>query len=246
MPRPLSLAVLAPPQRIGDHLHYNQYGQCDAHWLATADFFATVFEDTHCMKLIGLMEAVSATGFIWIRPGRVIFCDRPEIAKYDDRGRPHCQDGPALKYRDGYTHYAIHGVPVPEKYIVMPAEQLDFGELIKEPNAAVRMAVIEKFGFRRLMDTVKYKRVSTACGNSLIEFRLARPENDERWTGGALRFRALHLKWRDKTGDRETVVPVPRLARQFGDDCPENVDDCEQVRRWTLGWPKEAMSMAET
>jgi hypothetical protein len=35
-------------------------------------------------------------------------------------------------------------------------------------------------------------------------------------------------------------------AKQFGDDCPENVNNCEQVRRWTLGWPKEAMSMAKS
>jgi hypothetical protein len=38
------------------------------------------------------------------------FLRSAEIAKYDDRGCPHCEDGPALKYRDGYTYYAIHGV----------------------------------------------------------------------------------------------------------------------------------------
>jgi hypothetical protein len=133
---------------------------------------------------------------------------------------------------------------VPEKYIETPADQIDFAEVIKEPNAAVRMAVIEKFGFRRLMDTVKYKLVSTAEGNSLIEFRLAGPENSC-WNN-TLRFRALHLKWRDKTEEKETVLPVPRLARQFGADCPENINDCEQVRRWTLGWPKDALAIAET
>jgi hypothetical protein len=54
------------------------------------------------------------------------------------------------------------------------------------------------------------------------------------------------VTWRDKTGDKETILPVPRLARQFGEDCPEDVNDCEQVRRWTLGWPKEAIAVAET
>ena len=51
----------------------------------------------------------------------------------------------------------------------------------------------------------------------------------------------LSLPWQDKTGEKETMLPVPRLARQFGEDCPDNVNDCEQVRRWTLGWPKEAL-----
>jgi hypothetical protein len=54
------------------------------------------------------------------------------------------------------------------------------------------------------------------------------------------------MQWCDKTGDKETVLPVPRFARQFGDDCPEDVDDCEQVRRWTLRWPKEVLAIAET
>ena len=56
----------------------------------------------------------------------------------------------------------------------------------------------------------------------------------------------LHLKWRDKTGDKETFLPVPRTMRQFGDDRPDNINDCEQVRRSTLGWPKEALAIAET
>jgi hypothetical protein len=44
----------------------------------------------------------------------------------------------------------------------------------------------------------------------------------------------------------DVSIMVPRLARQFGEDYPENVNDCEQVRRWTLGWPKEALAVVET
>ena len=242
--RPPGLHHLAPPQKLGANIRYIQYGQDDAHWLAVADFFATVFEDEHCKKWAGLIKAVSSVGLIWIRPHQVFFCDRPEIAKYDDHGRPHCEDGPALKYGDGYAYYAIHGVPVPEQFIVTPADQIDFRDVLKEQNAAVRMAVIQKLGFRRLMDTVLNRVISKASGNSLIEFTVRLAESDH-WNG-TMRIRALHLKWTDKTGDRETFLPVPRLAGQFGEDCPESVDDCEQVRRWTLGWPKEALAMAET
>jgi hypothetical protein len=31
-----------------------------------------------------------------------------------------------------------------------------------------------------------------------------------------LYLRALRLKWQDKTGAKETMLPVPRLAREFG------------------------------
>ena len=79
--------------------------------------------------------------------------------------------------------------------------------------------------------------MSKANGNSLIEFKLGRQY-------GLLRV--LHLTWRDKTGSKETVIPVPRTKRQFGRDCPENIDDYEQVRRWTLGWPKDVEILAES
>jgi hypothetical protein len=243
--RPLRLLNLAPGRKFGDLTRYIQYGQFDASWLAVVDFFATVFDNEHCRKFNGLMQAVSSCGFIWIRPDRVVFCDRPEIAKYDDRGRLHCEDGPALKYRDGYTHYALHGVPVPEKYIETPADQINFADVIKEPNGAVRMAVIEKFGFRRLMDTTRHRRISEANGNSLLEFTITAAAG-KRYSNPTLRFRLLHLKWHDKMGSKETLLPVPRLARQFGEDCPDNVNDCEQVRRWTLGWPRDALAIAET
>lgn len=101
------------------------------------------------------------------------------------------------------------------------------------------MAVIKKIGFARLLATTRNRIVSEVEGNSLIEFKLGIGEGHNQY------LRALRLKWQDKTGAKETM-PVPRLARQFGEDCPENVNDCEQVRRWTLGWPKEAMAVAET
>ncbi len=59
-------------------------------------------------------------------------------------------------------------------------------------------------------------------------------------------LRVLHLAWQDKTGLKETILPVPRTKRQFGRDCPDNINDCEQVRRWTLGWPKDVEILAET
>ena len=138
------------------------------------------------------------------------------------------------------------------------------------------MAVISKVGFTRLLGTVKQKSryieetcprcgehlsitmpkraqgkkgdsaneavvLSKSNGNSLIELKLGRRPR----RGGSL-LRLLHLTWQDKTGSKETLIPVPRTKRQFGHDCPDNIDDCEQMRRWTLGWPKEAIAVMET
>ena len=66
--RPLHLQHLAPSRRGGENRRYLYYGQCEAPWLAVADFFATVFENEHCKKLSGLMQVVSSAGFIWLHP----------------------------------------------------------------------------------------------------------------------------------------------------------------------------------
>jgi hypothetical protein len=42
------------------------------------------------------------------------------------------------------------------------------------------------------------------------------------------------------------VGNISHRRSYFGDDVPEDIDDCEQVRHWTLGWPKEALAIAET
>src|SRR5206468_12867426 len=124
--------------------HHIGYGQSDAPWLALADFFGTVLGNEHCQKLTGLMQAVASCGFVWVKPDKVLYCNRPEIAKFDDQGRPHCEDGPAIVYRDGWQFFYLNGIPTPETYIETPADDLKLDEVLRERNGAVRMAVIRK------------------------------------------------------------------------------------------------------
>ena len=84
--------------------------------------------------------------------------------------------------------------------------------------------------------TVRHCTISEAHGNQLLEFRVK----------GKQVVRGLRLKWRDKIGEKETLIPVPTRPSDFGEDVPGDIDDCEQVRRWILGWPKEAIVVAET
>lgn len=223
----------------GAWLRHLIYGQQDAPWLAIADYFATVHGNEHCAKLAGLMQAVASCGFIFLSPTNVTYVNRPETAKFDDQGRLHCEDAPAVKYREDWGFFYLHGVATPMNYIQKPIDELKLEEIINERNSAVRMVVMEKFGFARLLASTKNRVISEAAGNELIEIKLRVQEHNER-------FRVLRLRWQDKIGQKETLLPVPRLRAQFGKDVPDDVDDCEQVRRWTLGWSKEALAIAET
>ncbi|MCH8054743.1 MAG: hypothetical protein IH857_01130 [Deltaproteobacteria bacterium] len=263
------------------------YGQDDTEWLARIDFFANVVGIRYRNDLTGLMRIVSSCGFCWLGETKIGFFERPAVLHLDDRHRPHSVDGPAIQYPGGFTMYAIHGVMVPQKYIDNPAEQIDLAEVLQEQNAEVRMAVISKVGFKRLLEAAKQKSryleetcpkcgehfrivkpkqpqrekgspanvamvLSEANGNSLIELTIGRRRRKgSRWDTNNRgprpeRIRLLHLTWQDKTGSKETVIPVPLTKRQFGQDCPDDVDDCEQVRRWTLGWGKDVEVVAET
>lgn len=238
IPESASIADLVEISQRGPGPRRITYGQGDAPWLALADFFATVCGEEYCQKLTGLMQAVASCGFLFIKPDEVFFCDRPAVAKFDDRGRLHCEDAPAIQYRSGLGLYALNGVPIPKKYIETPAEQIKFEDVLKEENTEVRMAVLRKFGFARLLSSIPHRVISSANGNALIQFKIA-----GRWPQF---YRVLHLKWQDKTGPKETILPVPRTPREFGTDRPDDLNDCEQVRRWTLGWPKDALAVAET
>lgn len=50
-------------------------------------------------------------------PQFTIISDRPEIIKTDNDGRLHCENGPAVKWRDGMEQYYWGGVSVPDLWI---------------------------------------------------------------------------------------------------------------------------------
>jgi len=254
------------------------YGQDDTAIMAFAEFFAKASDVELHKGFSSLVRIISSCGYCvpGEDPELVLLYDRPVAIHLDDRRRPHCLDGPAIRYRDGFKVYAIHGVPVPMEYIKTPAEQIDLRKVLREENAEVRTAVISKIGLTRLLASVERKEryiervcphcggqipkrdtkrkkehgavvVSKANGNSLIEFTFGRRNRRSGAdSSGPEKFRALHLTWQDKTGSKETILPVPRTKQQFGRDRPDDIDDCEQVRRWTLSWPKDVEILTET
>ncbi|KKK53439.1 hypothetical protein LCGC14_3094780, partial [marine sediment metagenome] len=140
------------------------YGQNDADRFAFLDFFSNIVGFRDVRDLLGLLRIVSSCGFFWPGLDKVAFFERPSLLRFDDQRRPHCLDGPAIQFPGGFTAYAIHGVPVPSKYIETAADEIDLAEVLAEQNAEVRMAVISKVGFQRLLRTVEpNNELQAAC-----------------------------------------------------------------------------------
>ena len=80
-----------------------------------------------------------------------IISDRPELLLVDDQNRPHCNDGPFCRWRDGSALYSVHGVRVPAWIIEFP-EEITIEKIDAEENAEVRRVMIQKFGWKNYID----------------------------------------------------------------------------------------------
>jgi len=97
--------------------------------------------DYHC-------TVARACGAVYPFADLCIVTDRPEVIARDEIGRLHAQDGPALRYRDGYALYAVHGVRVPHDVIEEPAS-VTVERIDAEPNSEVRRVMVERYGLER-------------------------------------------------------------------------------------------------
>lgn len=79
------------------------------------------------------------------------FCmvsDFPERILVDERNRPHCDDGPSHRWRDGWSIWHLHGVRVTEQ-IVMRPDTITVEQIRAENNAEVRRVMIDRYGEER-------------------------------------------------------------------------------------------------
>ncbi len=82
--------------------------------------------------------------------GVAIMLDRPTTVSFDDAGRLHSDDGPALRYPGGTELWFDHGVEVPSYVITDPAS-ITVERIDAEANAEVRRVMTERFGPERLV-----------------------------------------------------------------------------------------------
>jgi hypothetical protein len=100
--------------------------------------------------------------------------DRPAIINRDDVGRLHCETGPSIAYRDGWSLFHWHGVSVPEKWITERAS-LDPTIVIKADNVEQRAAGAAIVGWPKMLSVLKAKVIDDSGNDDigqLIELKL--------------------------------------------------------------------------
>ena len=129
------------------------YGAHDANWLSYYDFFHKVCEIEACGKLEGLFELAENCGWANVYEELVVLQHRPEVIKMDEQDRLHCENGPAIRFRDGYSIYSWHGVRIPAEWIedkasLTPAMALTWN------NVEQRRAACELLGWAKILATL--------------------------------------------------------------------------------------------
>ncbi|WP_245440201.1 DUF6745 domain-containing protein [Mesorhizobium sp. Z1-4] len=82
------------------------------------------------------------------------FClvsDFPEAIRIDDENRPHCEDGPSHRWRDGWALYHWHGTRIPAEWIE-DRDSLTPAMALTWENVDQRAAACEILGWHKIID----------------------------------------------------------------------------------------------
>jgi hypothetical protein len=154
-------------------------------------------------------------------------CDRPavlHVEKVGPRGwgshRLHCEDGPAIAWRDGYALYYWHGVQVSRDLI---EGRLSVGDILREPNAEVRRCAIERMGWADFVAQAGLRQIGVAVqdpGNP--GHNLALYEVPERIYDEPVNVLLCTNGSAERDGTR----------RRFGLTCPASITDPVAAAAW--------------
>ena len=96
----------------------------------------------------------------WVLPSQkaCFVSERPKTLKVDDRGLPHCEDGPAIEYPDGFSIYTWHGVRFPEEWTIKKPSAL---EALNWKNLEQRRVACQLIGWENILDKISTRKLAS-------------------------------------------------------------------------------------
>jgi hypothetical protein len=164
---------------IGDNMKYIQpsyYANVsDYGWIGFYDYFQslnhfTKYDWSNFVKFKTLLQ--SGIYELLTFENVCIVSLKPKV-KQDERNRLHCEDGPAVLFKDEFSMYFWHGIYIPEKWI-MNKEPITKEDIMKETNAEKRRCLMEILGNKRyaeLLDIEVINESMDLCKNKMKLFK---------------------------------------------------------------------------
>ena len=149
------------------------WGQFDFPWVSF-DTFGRDVAKLECSerdsKLLDLWATVTQSAMAWWPFEEACFIsDRPYTINVDERYRLHCEDGPAIAWRDGFEVYALEGIHF-APHVVMDTSQITVKEVTDEQNQERRRILMQRMGLGRFMEQADAKMIHKDDHGELYEF----------------------------------------------------------------------------
>jgi hypothetical protein len=147
--------------QVGFGLGNDRGGAFWASWCAYVSFIRDVLGwDDPVLERFRVDEILAENcGWVWWHENVLAISDNPEFILRDDQGRLHNHAGPAIKYRDGWSIYSVHGVNVPADIIDHP-ESITAKKILKEENAEIKRVMLDLYGYDRYLADTNAKPLS--------------------------------------------------------------------------------------
>lgn len=199
------------------------YGCHNAPWFAFYQFFRDEVNLEFCHQLDGLIDLASHCGWVSFYDDTVVFQDRPEIIKMDDQNRLHCEDGPAIRYRDGFSVYAWHGVRIPSEWIEHKADLTPQTALTWE-NIEQRRCACEILGWARILRELNAQVIDS---------------DDDPMIGTLVEVDIPDI------GREKFLKVLCGTGREFALPVPPDMKTALSANAWTFDVPEDVLKMLE-
>jgi hypothetical protein len=162
--------------QVGD-AKYNSYnGNLYASWGAYVSYMRDVlgWTDPILDRFSIDEDLIKSCGWVWWHENILAISDRPICIHRDAQNRLHCETGPSIAYRDGWSLYHWHGVSVPAEWIE-GRSTLDPRDVIKAENVEQRAAGASIVGWPKMLSSLKSKIINDSGSpdiGQLIELKL--------------------------------------------------------------------------
>jgi len=197
--------------RISDEWRQYRGGNLWSSWYAYVTYFrdACNWENPALESFAHDEKCATNAGWIWYSRKVAAISDRPNILLRNEDGELHCEDGPAMAWRDGWALWRFNGVEVDEQIIMTPETQT-VEQMHADDNADRQSIRIERYGWAQYLKDSGAKEVDKATDD----------------VSGC-----PQVLYRTHNGGQRLVV-VCQTGRVFAMGVPSDVETCEQAQKW--------------